>query len=453
MAYFEHEGCTLHYEEYGQGEPLVLLHGLGSSCQDWELQVPVLSRHYRVILMDIRGHGRSDKPRDGYQIATFSADLLALLEHLQTGPVHIVGLSMGGMVAFQFAVDHPQWLRSLCIVNSAPEVKRRTRSDWVWWLKRWGLARLLSVETVGKGLAERLFPKPQQAELRHKMAQRWAQRQACVPQEFRRHRRLGRAGTHRPGSLSYPGDRSRPGLHPDTTERTLRRPDASRQAGGHRRFPARYTPRPTRGLQPDPAAVPCSRFHLSRIFEPMLKKLLLTACSVAFATSVMASDKTPHVLLDTSFGQVEIELNAEKAPISTKNFLEYVDSGFYNNTIFHRVIPGFMVQGGGFTDQMVQKNTRAPITNEAGNGLQNTRGTLSMARTQDPNSATSQFFINVADNDFLNPGRDRGYAVFGKVTKGMEVVDQIVNSPTTIKKGMRDVPADPVYIKSAKRID
>ena len=185
----------------------------------------------------------------------------------------------------------------------------------------------------------------------------------------------------------------------------------------------------------------------------MLKKLLLTACSVAFATSVMASDKTPHVLLDTRFGQVEIELNAEKAPISTKNFLEYIDSGFYNNTIFHRVIPGFMAQGGGFTDQMVQKPTRDPIRNEASNGLANTRGTLAMARTSDPNSATSQFFINVADNDFLNPGRDRGYAVFGKVTKGMEVVDQIVNSPTTIKAGMRDVPADPVYIKSAKRID
>ncbi|MDM9593032.1 peptidylprolyl isomerase [Pseudomonas guariconensis] len=185
----------------------------------------------------------------------------------------------------------------------------------------------------------------------------------------------------------------------------------------------------------------------------MLKKLLLTACSVAFATSVMASDKTPHVLLDTSFGPVEIELNAEKAPISTKNFLEYVDSGFYNNTIFHRVIPGFMAQGGGFTDRMVQKPTRDPIRNEASNGLANTRGTLAMARTSDPNSATSQFFINVADNDFLNPGRDRGYAVFGKVTKGMEVVDQIVNSPTTIKQGMRDVPTDPVYIKSAKRID
>ncbi|HGY9626799.1 peptidylprolyl isomerase [Pseudomonas putida] len=185
----------------------------------------------------------------------------------------------------------------------------------------------------------------------------------------------------------------------------------------------------------------------------MLKKLLITACSVAFATSVMASDKTPHVVLDTSLGQVEIELNAEKAPISTKNFLEYVDSGFYNNTIFHRVIPGFMAQGGGFTDQMVQKPTRDPIRNEASNGLANTRGTLAMARTSDPNSATSQFFINVADNDFLNPGRDRGYAVFGKVTKGMEVVDQIVNSPTTIKQGMRDVPAAPVYITSAKRID
>ncbi len=157
----------------------------------------------------------------------------------------------------------------------------------------------------------------------------------------------------------------------------------------------------------------------------MLKKLLLTACSVAFATSVMASDKTPHVLLDTSLGQVTIELNAEKAPVSTKNFLSYVDSGFYNNTIFHRVIPGFMVQGGGFTEQMVQKDTQDPIKNEASNGLQNTRGTLSMARTSNPNSATSQFFINVADNDFLNPGRDAGYAVFGKVTQGMQVVDQI----------------------------
>lgn len=185
----------------------------------------------------------------------------------------------------------------------------------------------------------------------------------------------------------------------------------------------------------------------------MLKKLLLAGCSLAFATHLMASDKQPHVMMTTSFGDVEIELDAQKAPISTKNFLEYVDSGFYNNTVFHRVIPGFMVQGGGFTDQMVQKPTNDPIRNEASNGLRNTRGTLSMARTSNPNSATSQFFINVSDNAFLDPGRDAGYAVFGKVTKGMEVVDQIVNSKTTVKKGMRDVPADPVYIKSAKRID
>ncbi|WP_194787898.1 alpha/beta fold hydrolase [Pseudomonas sp. UFMG81] len=174
MACFEHNGCLLHYQEHGQGEPLVLLHGLGSSSQDWELQVPEFSRHYRVILMDIRGHGQSSKPRKGYQIKTFSEDLLALLRHLGTGPVHFVGLSMGGMVGFQLAVDHPECLRSLCIVNSAPEVKRRTRSDWLWWLKRWGLAHLLSVETVGKGLAARLFPKPEQAELRRKMAERWA---------------------------------------------------------------------------------------------------------------------------------------------------------------------------------------------------------------------------------------------------------------------------------------
>ncbi|MGB9089583.1 MAG: alpha/beta hydrolase [Pseudomonas farsensis] len=174
MACFEHDGCLLHYQQLGQGEPLVLLHGLGSSSQDWELQLEVFSRDYRVILMDIRGHGQSSKPRHGYRIKTFSEDLLALLEHLGTGPVHFVGLSMGGMVGFQFAVDHPAWLRSLCIVNSAPEVKRRSRSDWVWWFKRWSLARLLSVEAVGKGLAARLFPKSEQVELRRKMAERWA---------------------------------------------------------------------------------------------------------------------------------------------------------------------------------------------------------------------------------------------------------------------------------------
>jgi peptidyl-prolyl cis-trans isomerase A (cyclophilin A) len=174
---------------------------------------------------------------------------------------------------------------------------------------------------------------------------------------------------------------------------------------------------------------------------------------VLFAANLMAATpaKAPHVLLDTTNGQIEIELDPVKAPISTKNFLDYVNSGFYTNTIFHRVIPGFMAQGGGFTPQMQQKETKAPIKNEHKNGLANVRGTLSMARTSVPDSATSQFFINVKDNDFLDQGD--GYAVFGKVVKGMDVVDIIVNSPTTTKQGMQNVPSDPVIIKSAKVID
>ncbi|QKZ03447.1 peptidylprolyl isomerase [Pseudomonas eucalypticola] len=187
----------------------------------------------------------------------------------------------------------------------------------------------------------------------------------------------------------------------------------------------------------------------------MLKKIALAACSLMFASHLMAADaQHPHVLMDTSFGKVEIELDMVKAPISSKNFLAYVDSGFYNNTLFHRVIPGFMVQGGGFTPQMQEKQTRDPIKNEADNGLKNVRGTLSMARTSAVNSATSQFFINVNDNEILDHGnRDFGYAVFGKVVSGMDVVDQIVHSPTTTKAGMQDVPSDPVLIKSAKRVD
>lgn len=174
MAYFEHDGCTLHYEEYGQGSPLVLLHGLGSSCLDWEMQVPALSRHYRVILMDVRGHGRSDKPHERYSIAGFSADLLALIEHLALERIHLVGLSMGGMIAFQLGVDHPQLLKSLCIVNSAPQVKVRTPTDVLQWAKRWSLARLFSMHRVGLALGGLLFPQPQQADLRRKIAERWA---------------------------------------------------------------------------------------------------------------------------------------------------------------------------------------------------------------------------------------------------------------------------------------
>ncbi|HXR01167.1 MAG TPA: peptidylprolyl isomerase [Pseudomonas sp.] len=185
----------------------------------------------------------------------------------------------------------------------------------------------------------------------------------------------------------------------------------------------------------------------------MLKKIALTAASLLFASSLMAAP-APHVVMETTNGTIEIELNQDKAPISTQNFLKYVDSNFYSNTIFHRVIPGFMVQGGGFTQQMMQKPTNDPIKNEADNGLHNVRGTIAMARTSDVNSATSQFFINVKDNDMLDHGnRDFGYAVFGKVVKGMDVVDIIVNSQTATKGGMQNVPIDPILIKSVKRVN
>lgn len=175
MAFFEHDGCSLHYEEYGQGSPLLLVHGLGSSCQDWEYQIPALTAHYRVIVMDVRGHGRSDKPDERYSIPGFTADVVALIEHLQLGPVHLAGLSMGGMIGFQLAVDQPQLLKSLCIVNSAPQVKIKTVKDGLYWAKRWGFGRLLSMAAIGKGLGQILFPKPEQAELRHKIAERWGQ--------------------------------------------------------------------------------------------------------------------------------------------------------------------------------------------------------------------------------------------------------------------------------------
>ena len=174
MAWFDHEGCSLHYEEYGHGTPLILIHGLGSSSQDWELQIPVLARHYRLIVVDVRGHGRSDKPRERYSIRGFTFDLLALIEHLDLPPAHVVGLSMGGMIAFQLAVDEPSRVKSLCIVNSAPQVKLRSADDYWQWFKRWSLARLLGMDTIGRALGSKLFPKPEQAALRQKMAERWA---------------------------------------------------------------------------------------------------------------------------------------------------------------------------------------------------------------------------------------------------------------------------------------
>ncbi|SFN43761.1 peptidyl-prolyl cis-trans isomerase A (cyclophilin A) [Izhakiella capsodis] len=185
-------------------------------------------------------------------------------------------------------------------------------------------------------------------------------------------------------------------------------------------------------------------------------KRTLTAVTTAIMLSVvsasaLAATNDTHVLLTTSAGNIELELNNQKAPITVKNFVDYVNSGFYNNTIFHRVIPGFMIQGGGFTADMQQKSTNPPIKNEADNGLLNRRGTIAMARTADKDSATSQFFINVADNAFLDHGqRDFGYAVFGKVVKGMSVADKIAQVQTHNVGPYQNVPVKPIVILSAK---
>ncbi len=162
------------------------------------------------------------------------------------------------------------------------------------------------------------------------------------------------------------------------------------------------------------------------------------------------SDK---VCLDTNHGKIVIELNADKAPISTENFLNYVKDEFFNSTIFHRVIPGFMIQGGGFLEDMTQKPTNDTIKNEADNGLPNKRGSIAMARTPDPDSASSQFFINLKDNDFLNysapTAQGWGYAVFGEVVEGMDIVDSIAGVATGNTMGHGDVPVEPVIIHSA----
>lgn len=161
------------------------------------------------------------------------------------------------------------------------------------------------------------------------------------------------------------------------------------------------------------------------------------------------------VKLHTNFGEITLELNAEKAPITVANFLKYVDNGFYDGTIFHRVINGFMVQGGGFDAEMNQKSTEAEIKNEADNGLGNDKYTIAMARTSAPHSASSQFFINVANNEFLNhtapTGSGWGYCVFGKVIAGMDVVDKIKQVATTGSKGHQDVPVSNVIIERATR--
>ena len=159
-----------------------------------------------------------------------------------------------------------------------------------------------------------------------------------------------------------------------------------------------------------------------------------------------------HVLMTTTVGPLTLELDADNAPKTVDNFLSYVADGFYDDTIFHRVIHNFMIQGGGFTADMQQKPTQAPIENEANNGLENQRGTIAMARTQDPHSATAQFFINVQDNDFLNHTGENmqgwGYAVFGKVTEGDDVLDKIRAAQTGSQAGHQDVPVEPIIIEN-----
>ena len=192
----------------------------------------------------------------------------------------------------------------------------------------------------------------------------------------------------------------------------------------------------------------------------MLKKILIIlACGLALVCAGVAGAGEPAaknlvVLMETSLGNVKLELLAKEAPLSVKNFLDYVKSGFYDGTVYHRIIPNFMIQGGGFTADLNQKQTNPPIKNEADNGLKNLRGTLAMARTMVVDSATAQFFINVVDNGALNQ-RDKtqqgyGYAVFGKVSEGMDVVDKIAAVKTGMQKGFRDVPETPVVIKSMK---
>ncbi len=186
-----------------------------------------------------------------------------------------------------------------------------------------------------------------------------------------------------------------------------------------------------------------------------MKKIIISLVIVLFCVvqSVCADSSNPHVRLETNKGTIILELNSKAAPKTVENFLRYVQDGFYNGTIFHRVIKGFMIQGGGLTVDMQEKSTRAPITNEADGGLRNRRGAVAMARTMDPHSATAQFFINTVNNDFLDyKGKNPngwGYCVFGKVVDGMNVVDSIERLPTTTKSGYQDVPSSPVIIERA----
>ena len=186
-----------------------------------------------------------------------------------------------------------------------------------------------------------------------------------------------------------------------------------------------------------------------------MKNIGYQAALFVLGISLNNAQANERVVFNTDKGKILIELDFEKAPETSANFLEYVDSGFYNQTIFHRVIPGFVIQGGGFNESMIQKETRPPIKNEADNLRKNLRGTLSMARTSDPHSASSQFFINLVDNDFLDhTGKNRsewGYAVFAQVVGGLDIVDEISKVETTSSNGMQDVPVQAVLVLNAER--
>jgi peptidyl-prolyl cis-trans isomerase A (cyclophilin A) len=183
---------------------------------------------------------------------------------------------------------------------------------------------------------------------------------------------------------------------------------------------------------------------------------MISSALMILMTAGMAQAGSPAVIMKTSMGDIKIELDDKNAPITVKNFLAYVNAKFYDGTIFHRVIENFMIQGGGFTKDMQQKPTEAPIKNEAQNGLKNDRGTVAMARTGVVDSATAQFFVNTVNNDFLNfrsaTPAGYGYAVFGRVIEGMEVVDKIRKVKTTTQAGMQDVPVDPVIIVSIQEV-
>lgn len=191
---------------------------------------------------------------------------------------------------------------------------------------------------------------------------------------------------------------------------------------------------------------------LGNYIRTVLAVVIFTLC-VQLHADQHASGNT-QVIIQTNKGEITLELFAKEAPITTTNFLEYVKSGFYEGTIFHRVIPDFVIQGGGLTVDLEHKSTRSPITNEADNGIKNERGTIAMARTRNPHSATSQFFINLKGNAFLNhrskTDSQWGYTVFARVRKGMDVVDVIASSPTGPKGGTHDVPLEPIIIHSAR---